>query len=217
MSAGKPHAGRRTMADHYFAEQPQAERRPREFEARLRGRVYRFRTDSGVFSPDHIDPGTRLLIEGMTVQPGDTVLDLGCGYGPIGIAAASLAAPGRVYLVDVNQRACELARKNLSLNGIDNAEVRTGDGLTRVADLRFEAILTNPPIRAGYDVVFPMLEAAARQLAPGGRLCLVARVRQGAKTLAAKMAALGLSVSEVGRESGYRLYEGRSDRRSVSS
>jgi 16S rRNA G1207 methylase RsmC len=62
-----------------------------------------------------------------------------------------------------------------------------------------------------------MLEAAARQLAPGGRLYLVARVRQGAKTLAAKMAALGLTVSEVARESGYRLYEGRSDRRSVSS
>ena len=196
------------MGEHYFTEQPQAPRRPREFEARLRGRLYRFRTERGVFSPDRIDPGTRLLIEGMTVHPGETILDLGCGYGPIGIAAAPLAAPGRVYLTDVNGRAAELARENIRLNGIENAEVRVGDGLAPVADVWFDVILTNPPIRAGYTVVFPLLEGAVEHLKPGGRLYLVARVRQGAKTLAAKMASLGLEVNEAERGSGYRLYQG---------
>lgn len=196
------------MSEHYFTEQPQAPHRPREFEARLRGRRYRFRTDRGVFSPDRIDPGTRLLIEGMNIHPGEMVLDLGAGYGPIGIAAAPLAAPGRVYLTEVNARAAELARENIRLNDIENAEVRVGDGLAPVADMRFDVILTNPPIRAGYAVVFPLLEAAVERLKPGGRLYVVARVRQGAKTLAAKMASLGLEVNEAKRASGYRLYEG---------
>ena len=178
------------------------------FVAGRRARLYRFRTDRGVFSPDGIDTGTGLLIEGMTVHTGETVLDLGCGYGPIGIAAAPLAAPGRVYLTEVNRRAAELARENIRLNGIENAEVRVGDGLAPVADVRFDVILTNPPIRAGYAVVFPLLEDAVEHLNPGGRLYLVARVRQGAKTLAAKMAAFGLQVSEAERVSGYRLYEG---------
>jgi 16S rRNA (guanine1207-N2)-methyltransferase len=195
------------VGEHYFSDQPQGASRPREWQARLRGRVYRFRTDRGMFSPDHIDPGTLLLIETMEVRPGETVLDLGCGYGALGIAAAPLAAPARVYLTEVNRRAAALAEQNLGLNGIENAEVRIGDGLEPVADLRFDVILTNPPIRAGYAVVFPLLEQAADHLAPGGRLWLVARVRQGAKTLAAKLGALGLEVREVERKGGYRVYQ----------
>ncbi|MBI4280418.1 MAG: methyltransferase, partial [Armatimonadetes bacterium] len=96
-------------ADHYFAAAPRAPHRVREVQAWLRGREFRFATDRGVFARGGVDRGTRLLIEAMEVGPGDDVLDLGCGYGPVGLVAAALAERGRAWLVDINERAAALA------------------------------------------------------------------------------------------------------------
>lgn len=191
---------------HYFAPHPASPHRVVEIRATLRGREFRFLTDRGVFSRGRVDRGTRLLIETMEIDPDDTILDLGCGYGPIGLVAASLAPLGRVYLVDVNERAVDLARRNAFLNGLGNVEVRLGDGFAPVSDLRFDVILTNPPIRTGKASVYRLFRDASIHLKPGGRFYFVARTSQGAKTLASQVEEIFGNVEELERGGGFRVY-----------
>lgn len=192
--------------DHYFQPQPRSPSRSQTIQARLRGVDWTFATDRGVFSPERIDPGTRLLIESMVVQPGARVLDLGAGYGPIGLVAARLAGPeGRVLLVEVNERALELARRNAEAAGLANvafaAELDPAE--------RFDLVLTNPPIRAGYKVVMPLLEQGAAALASGGALWLVGYKHLGVSTLEKKLAELLGPIETVAKKGGYRVLVGR--------
>src|SRR3990170_2033432 len=112
---------------HYFTPAPRAGHRVREVTVTLRGRTFRFLTDRAVFAARSVDRGTRLLIETMSVGEGDVILDLGCGYGVIGLFAAALASHGHAHLVDVNARAEDLARENAVRNGITNATEPAGD------------------------------------------------------------------------------------------
>jgi 16S rRNA (guanine1207-N2)-methyltransferase len=112
-------------------------------------------------------------------------------------------------MTDPNERAVDLAQRNLQSNGIQNAEVRQGEGYGPVAGETFDVILTNPPIRAGNPVVFAFIAAAPAHLTTNGRLYLVARTKQGAKTFAREMARHFAQVTQVGQGSGYRVYEGR--------
>ena len=143
-------------------------------QAQARGFGLRFFTQPGVFSADGIDPGTRLLIETMHVSPTARVLDLGCGFGAIGIVAAKLASKGEVTLVDSDIRATRLALRNLELNGVTNAQVILGDG---VHDLppksRFNVVVSNPPTHEGRQVLDDFVAGAYRVLRPRGQLCLV--------------------------------------------
>jgi 16S rRNA (guanine1207-N2)-methyltransferase len=104
--------------------------------AHLRGRRWEFLTDRGVFARGGVDRGTRLLAETMRIEPTDHVLDLGCGYGPLGLVAAALAPAGQAVLVDINARAVELARENARRHGLDNVEVLQGDMCAPVAGRR---------------------------------------------------------------------------------
>lgn len=144
------------------------------FRQRLRGFDLQFASQPGVFSARGLDSGTRLLIDGMKISPKARVLDLGCGYGAIGIVAAKLATAGRVTLVDSDIRATRLAQHNLALNGISNAEVILGDG---VHDLppksRFEVVVSNPPTHSGREVLDDMVAGAYKVLRPRGSLYLV--------------------------------------------
>ncbi len=196
----------REPSGHYFAPRPQAPSRPREVELQFRGRRYRFLTDRGVFSYGRVDRGTRLLLEALEVGPRDEVLDLGCGYGVVGVVAATLAPEGKVVMVDVNARAVELARENARRHGLGNVEVLEGDLYGPVAGRRFDVIVTNPPIRAGRAVVRALVEGAVRHLKPHGRFYLVARTAQGAKTLGKMVAEVFGQVEEVERGGGYRVY-----------
>jgi 16S rRNA (guanine1207-N2)-methyltransferase len=143
-------------------------------QARLRDFDLRLMTQPGVFSDDAVDPGTALLIETMRISPTARVLDLGCGYGPIGIVAAKIAVRGRVTLVDADIRATRLAQRNLELNGITNAEVVLGDG---VHDLppkaRFDVVVSNPPTHQGRDVLDDFVAGAYHVLRPRGQLFVV--------------------------------------------
>ncbi|MEW5865829.1 MAG: class I SAM-dependent methyltransferase [Bacillota bacterium] len=194
--------------EHYFTKTPTSARSEREITVDSRGRRLKFVTDAGVFAKGRLDRGTRLLIETMDLSKGDIVLDLGCGYGPIGIVAATMLPSGKVYMVDINERACELAARNIIVNGLANAEVRCGDGFRPVEGMKFDVILSNPPIRAGKSTVFSLIEDAARHLKPGGRLVIVARTKQGAKSILGKMAEVFPRVEEVAKGGGYRVMQG---------
>lgn len=194
---------------HYFSPAPRVPSRPREVAVTFRGRAYRFLTDRGVFSYRGVDRGTRLLLEALDVHPDDEVLDLGCGYGVVGIVAATLAPRGRAVLVDINARAVELARENARRCGALNVEVLHGDLYGPVAGRRFDVIATNPPIRAGRAVVRAVVEGAPAHLKPGGRFYLVARTAQGARTLGRMVAEVFGEVEEVERGGGYRVYRAR--------
>jgi len=191
----------------YFAKSPGAPSRRREVDARLRGRSWTFLTDRGVFAREGVDPGTQLLIEAMRVEAGDRVLDLGCGYGPIGLVAATFALRGRVVMVDVNERAVALARENAARAGLENVEVYQGDGTAPVRGRTFDVVAMNPPIRAGRDTVRRLLRESRDTLRPGGRFYLVARTAQGAKTLVREIEGLFTPVREIARGGGYRVYE----------
>ena len=140
----------------------------------VRGFELRLATQAGVFAHRGIDPGTRLLIESMRVSPTARVLDLGCGYGVVGIIAARLAPRGQVTLVDSDIRATRLAERNLALNGVANAQVVLGDG---VHDLpkgaRFDVVASNPPTHSGRDVLDELVAGAYKVLRPRGQLYLV--------------------------------------------
>lgn len=191
----------------YFARRPAVPSRRRLVHATLRGREWTFRTDRGVFSPLGVDAGTRLLAETMHLEPADEVLDVGCGYGVLGLVAATLVPSGRVVMVDVNERAVMLAKENAALAGLTNVEVLQGDGTAPVRDRQFDVAVSNPPIRAGKATVHRLAQEVYDRLREGGRFDFVARTAQGAKTLARDMAAIFDEVREVERGGGYRVYE----------
>jgi 16S rRNA (guanine1207-N2)-methyltransferase len=194
------------LPDHYFSEKPSARSDRRIVETRLRGKTFAFVTDAGVFSKQGVDFGSRLLIETMAIEPDDEVLDAGCGYGPIGLTAAWLAERGRAVLVDVNERAVELAKENARLNRITNVEVLQSDLFEKLAGKRFTKILTNPPIRAGKQVVHRLFEEAFDHLRPGGELWVVIQNKQGAPSALDKLESVYGDVEEMERDKGYRVF-----------
>ncbi|HID06344.1 MAG TPA: methyltransferase domain-containing protein, partial [Armatimonadetes bacterium] len=135
---------------HYFVERPAVEHRPKVIHARMRGRVFAFHTDKGVFAKDYVDLGTKRLVEKMELPEEGHILDWGCGYGVIGIVAATLRPNAQVWMVDVNERAIALARRNVKAHRLQNVRVLHGQGFEPLpSDIKFDVILTNPPMRAG--------------------------------------------------------------------
>ncbi len=192
--------------DHYFSPAPRSAHRLREAAIVLRGRTWRLLTDRGVFAARGVDPGTHLLIETLEVRGDETILDLGCGYGAIGLVAAALAPRGHAHLVDLNDRAVELARENAVRNGLTNVTVYEGDGTEPVQGISFDLVLTNPPIRAGRATVLRLFAGAHAALRVGGRLVFVARTGQGARTLARHVEALFGTVRTTATRGGFRVY-----------
>ncbi|MEK3790999.1 class I SAM-dependent methyltransferase [Paenibacillus sp. FSL R7-0204] len=193
------------MSQHYYSQQPEARHDRRSIDTELRGKRLRFTSDAGVFSKGDIDHGSRVLIEGMEIPEDAKVLDVGCGYGPIGISAAHLASKGHVTMVDINSRAVELARENAQHNGIRNVTVMESDVLSAVQGQTFDVILTNPPIRAGKAVVHAIFEQAYDHLNEGGCLWVVIQKKQGAPSAVSKLESMFPVVEEVGKDKGYRI------------
>ena len=195
--------------EHYFTPHPTSKQALREIVMAFHGQKLKLLTDAGVFARRGIDRGTRLLIESITVPShAQRLVDLGCGYGPIGLALALMAPTAEVYLVDVNERACDLARLNAARNGLKNVIVRQGKGLAPLEGV-FDLIATNPPIRAGKVVVYGLLAEAAERLRPEGELWVVARTSQGALSLARELEKLFPVVEEVEKGGGFRVYRAR--------
>jgi 16S rRNA (guanine1207-N2)-methyltransferase len=191
------------MADHYYSAKPSVESKRGQIEEELRGKQFTFVTDAGVFSKGGLDFGSRLLIKAMNIQEEDRVLDVGCGYGPIGLTAAWLAKKGKSTLIDINERAVELAGINMRSNGIGNAEIVQSDLFEAVIGRKFTKIVTNPPIRAGKQVVHHIFEQAYEHLEVGGELWVVIQKKQGAPSAVTKLQELFGSVREEDRDKGY--------------
>lgn len=144
------------------------------FDAELRGHRLKFASTWGLFSPTAIDAGSRLLIEEMEIRPADSVLDVGCGYGAIGLFAAARAPQGIVDLVDKDFVAVNYAKKNATANRLGNATVYVSNLLSHVApDKKFDVILSNPPAQGGRELLSIFLHDAKTHLKPGGRIYLV--------------------------------------------
>ncbi|AAM01923.1 class I SAM-dependent methyltransferase [Methanopyrus kandleri] len=172
--------------------------------ARIRGREYRFLTAPGVFSWRRIDPGTQLLAENMDLEGVHSVLDLGCGYGVLGIVAAKELGEGHVVMTDVNRRAIWLANENRRLNDVEDiTEVREGSLYDPVEDEEFDRIVSNPPIREGLDLVLRIVREAPNHLTEDGELWLVVRRKMGSKRILSEMRTVFGSAEVAARGGGY--------------
>ncbi|NMC77676.1 MAG: class I SAM-dependent methyltransferase [Candidatus Methanofastidiosa archaeon] len=156
---------------HYFSEDVSVPLKIEKISEVILGKMYQFEIAPGVFSSKRIDKGTRALCEMMELKENHKVLDLGCGYGVIGIVASSYVS--EVHLRDINKRAVLLTKRNIKLNNIKNASVSQGN-LYEELD-KFNTILTNPPISSGMDVVGLMIDEAPKHLYEDGNLQLVIR------------------------------------------
>jgi 16S rRNA G1207 methylase RsmC len=144
------------------------------FSARLGGRALILHSTWGLFSPRGIDEGTALLLRHVEVKPADDCLDLGCGYGPIGLALAIMAPAGRTLMVDKDFVAVEYSNRNAERNGIHNALARLSNGFDQIdPGLRFDLIASNIPAKVGKEMLSLYLHDARERLRPGGRLYLV--------------------------------------------
>lgn len=198
------------MTDHYYSNKPEVKSEPKSWNFTLKGRTFRFTSDRGVFSRDEVDFGSRHLIETFTEPSVEgEILDVGCGYGPIGIALAATYSERKVVMIDVNERAVDLARMNAKHNSIDNVEVIQSDLFENVDGMAFAAILTNPPIRAGKKVVHHIFEQAYEHLIPGGELWVVIQKKQGAPSAMEKMKELSFEVNVEAKEKGYYIIKAK--------
>lgn len=157
-----------------LAERIEAYRQDTAFTATVRGHALRFRATWGLFSPREVDEGTSMLLDAVEVAPDADCLDLGCGYGPIGLTLARLAPQGQTWMVDRDFVAIEYANANAEANGIANARALLSNGFGGIpAEQRFHLVLSNLPAKVGNELLTLLIADAHAHLAPGGRLYVV--------------------------------------------
>ena len=188
------------MTEHYYTENPNSAHDEWQVDVRALGNDLRFTTDAGVFSRDGLDRGTEVLLNALP-EPHGRVLDLGCGWGAVGVALGKKYPGLEIVMTDINARAVDLARRNLAQNGV-RATVVQGDGFEAVTG-SFDLIITNPPIRAGKAVIYGLFDRARDFLAPGGSLYVVIRKQQGAPSALKHLKEAYGDAEIVDREAGF--------------
>ncbi|MBB5781030.1 class I SAM-dependent methyltransferase [Nonomuraea jabiensis] len=189
---------------HYFSEQPKAASKPGSVDLVLPDLHLRLETDSGVFSPERVDVGTRILLETVPPPPqeGD-LLDLGCGYGPIALTMASRAPEATVWAVDVNRRSLELTARNAETAGL--YKVRSAHIDEVPDDVKFRAIWSNPAIRIGKQALHEMLTRWLTRLTPDGVAYLVVQKHLGSDSLQRWLGEQGWLASREASRAAYRI------------
>lgn len=202
-----------TAPDHYFTAEPAAPDERRTITVELAGRAVAVQTAGGVFSPDHVDLGTRVLLREVPEPPssGD-LLDLGSGWGPLALTMALLSPSAHVWAVDVNERAVDLVRTNAARLGLDNVTATLPDDVPDA--VRFAAIWSNPPIRVGKDALHALLRRWLPRLSPGAQAWLVVGRNLGADPLHRWLAdELGMPVDRAASAKGFRVLRVDAERR----
>ncbi|HHY71842.1 MAG TPA: class I SAM-dependent methyltransferase [Bacillus bacterium] len=198
------------MTEHYYSNKPSVESKPFTFHYKLKGHSFVFTSDFGVFSKSEIDFGSKLLIDTIVIPAvrGD-ILDIGCGYGPIGLALAKENPERHVDMVDVNERALQLARKNSEQNKVDNVSIYQSNLFENVKEESFAVIVTNPPIRAGKKVVHDLFEKSYHYLVENGELWIVIQKKQGAPSAIEKLQSIFAEVEVVSKKKGYYIIKSK--------
>lgn len=193
------------MTDHYFTSKPSADKNEKKIEARLKGQQMTFTTDAGVFSRDRVDFGSKVMIEAIDERAFSTgeVLDVGCGYGPVGLSLAKANPSLHIDMIDVNERALELAKKNAELNGVSNVSIFLSSIYDQVEKQTYGAVISNPPIRAGKQTVHKIITDAKEHLADNGVLIIVIQKKQGAPSAKKVMEEIYGNVTRIGLDKGY--------------
>lgn len=196
------------MTDYYYSKNPEVEHAEKNWTFELRGFNFKFTTDNGVFSKNTVDYGSRALLDAVDLSetPAGPILDMGCGYGPIGMTLAKLAPERQIDMVDVNERALGLAQKNCDLNQIQNVAIFESAEYQNVT-AQYAAILTNPPIRAGKAVVQNILKGAYDHLLTDGELDVVIQKKQGEPSAKQLMADTFGNVQIIHKDKGYYILQ----------
>jgi 16S rRNA (guanine1207-N2)-methyltransferase len=191
-------------AAHYYSREQPKERRRFILRLDIRGHHIELASSSGIFSKDRIDLGSLVLLESMVLPGRGEVLDIGCGCGVIGITIAKVRPRLRVTMVDVNPIAVKLAKENIDTNSVTNATAIHCDLYSSLEGRKFNIIISNPPLAAGYKVIFPLIEGAKSHLGKGGYLQLV--LRKGINAIPKKMSEVFGNVELISRKSGYKVF-----------
>jgi 16S rRNA G1207 methylase RsmC len=143
------------------------------FEAKLKGHNFVFHSTWGLFSPKEIDKGSLMLINQVDIKPTDFTLEMGCGYGPIGLAIAKISPQGKVHMIDKDFVAVDFAKKNAQLNGIQNCDIYLSNAFGNVPAIEFDNIVSNLPAKVGKELLFLILNDAKDHLKKGGKFYVV--------------------------------------------
>lgn len=194
--------------EQYFTNNPTSKSDINNFTWRINNYNFSFNTDNGVFSKNKIDFGSLVLIETYIENiksKKERMLDLGCGYGPIGIIIAKHFTKVSVDMLDINERAIELAKKNIEKNKTKNAKAFVSDGFLR-AKGKYDAILFNPPIRAGKQVIYEMLYESIDYLNESGEIFIVIQKKQGAESAKNELTKIYGNCEKLHTEKGYIIF-----------
>ncbi len=195
--------------EQYFTKNPTTKKDIYKFDWNIGTERFYFYTSNSVFSKSGVDFGSMLLIETVVRDNKNhegKILDMGCGYGPIGIALAKLIDKSTVTMADINERALEFAKMNADENHVEKRVSIINSSLYEKINDKFDIVVTNPPIRAGKEVVFSFYEGAYEHLNDGGKLYVVIQKKQGAPSTKDKLLSLFGNCEIADKKSGYFIF-----------
>ena len=197
--------------NHYFSEKPEIKSEKKRIKYTIQNKKFEFITDNGVFSKSKVDFGTDLMLNeflkknrGLEVEK-IKILDIGCGYGVVSVVLKSFYPEISITLSDVNERALELSEENLKKYGINDYHIIKSDAFEKIME-KFDVILSNPPIRAGKDIIFKIYSEAYEHLNENGEFYCVIQTKHGAKSTQKKLMEIFGNCDTVTIDGGYRIF-----------
>ena len=192
---------------HYFQDDPNLVSNIKEITFEINGITMKLLTDNGVFSKNNVDEGSYAFLKVLLpLDLGNRILDLGCGYGTIGLTLATAHEEARITLADVNPRAVALCERNAGLLNLSPRVTILQSDIYEKIEGPYDSIVVNPPIRAGKKVTYRMYEEAKQYLIDGGSLYIVIRKAQGAESASKYIETIFGNVTLLKREKGYYIY-----------